>query len=212
MRAGSERGPATKTFAATLVVLDALARLVAEPARSLADVADGTARSAARSAEHLSSQLDDAEGITARLHAWAAGHDVIAFLGRGVAVAAAEVGALVMKEAAQVAAHGADAAEFRHGPLELAGPRLAAALLTLEPASATLDTRLHRDLVTTGSAVATIGSTITGAPHFPVTPVTPLLDVASAAVPLQLLAWALAQERHPRPGHFLVGAKVTTEE
>ena len=73
-----------------------------------------------------------------RRSAWRAGaasDHWLVVLGRGTARAAAEMGALILKEAAARHAESLDTAEFRHGPLELSGPDLAAAIVSTEPAT-----------------------------------------------------------------------------
>lgn len=126
---------------------------------------------------------------------------------------AAELGALIMKEAAQVAAISMDAAEFRHGPLELAGPGLSVVVVAIEEAVRDLDERLVADLASAGSPVIVVGPVGLGARyHLPTESVDPLFDVIQAGVPLQLMTWAIAAERHEVPGVFRVGAKVTVSE
>jgi glutamine---fructose-6-phosphate transaminase (isomerizing) len=213
MCAGSEVGPATKTYAATTVVLSAVARMLTEQ-QEPADVAARTATLAAENALAMKELSATPHDLAADMRAWAAGRDNLVFVGRGVAIATAELAGLVLKEAAQVAALSLDAAEFRHGPLELAGPSLAAVVISLEPTSLALDRRLLQDLATGGGAVLAVGLTDPDSParRIVLDPIDALMDTARAAVPLQLLAWTLAQERHPLPGQFLVGSKVTTQE
>src|SRR6185312_9334755 len=81
-------GPSTMTFAATLVLMAALARSLA--GRDPAPTADAEAAAVAA--------------------------------GRLVADPERTAGALTLKEAARFPAESLQAAQFRHGPLELAGP------------------------------------------------------------------------------------------
>lgn len=208
MTAGTETGPATKTFTASLITLHALCEaLTPEGPTAVEDLCDRAAAIAQEQLakpEETASRIDDLVGTAAHL----------VLLGRGVGRASAEVGALVLKEASRTAAECMDAAEFRHGPLELAGPDLAAILVSLEPATAELDRRLLGDLAARGSAVLAIGQPDEHAPgqRIVLDSVSPLLDVALASLPLQLLAWHRARHLSQRPGTFLVGAKVTTQE
>lgn len=213
MCAGTEVGPATKTYTATTVVLSAVERLLTGPEEPDA-VTGRTAEIANDSATAMRDLLATPHDVANDLRSWVAGRDNLVFVGRGVAIATAELAGLVLKEAAQVAALSLDAAEFRHGPLELAGPALAAVVVSLEPTTLALDRRLLQDLATGGSAVLAVGLSdpMSQARRIVLDPIDPLMDTARAAAPLQLLAWALAQERHPRPGQFLVGSKVTTQE
>jgi len=214
MNAGEERGPSTKTYVATLVVLAAIARLITDGAQSPAAVAERTRALSLRAAEGLELLFSTHRLLTRTVAAWADGRSNVAIVGRGVGLATAELAALILKEAAQCAAQSMDAAEFRHGPLELAGPDLAVAVISLEPATLALDRRLVTDLTARGSSVFAIGMPDAAADveRVVVESVDPLLDAAVAAAPLQLLAWHLAAARHDVPGVFTVGSKVTTEE
>ncbi len=218
MNAGDEQGPATMTFAATLVMLCAIAHLFTDTDRQAADVARLVADLADRAAQLLGDRLTDHVALARAGAAWVSGRPNVAIVGRGVGLATAELGALILKEAAQCAAQSMDAAEFRHGPLELAGPDLAVAVICLEPATLALDRRLIADLMARGSSVMAIGlpalDADAGASAWRVTVETadPLLAAAVAAAPLQLLAWTLAAARHAVPGQFNVGSKVTTQE
>ncbi len=213
MMAGAEAGPATKTFAATTVLLSALGRLLGDrlDPQTAVTLTSGTAE---RSALALAAALDGAREQASDLCRWADGSSTIAIVGRGVAIGTAELGGLVLKEAARVAALSMDGAEFRHGPLELAGPSLAVVVVSLEPVSLDLDRRLMVDLSSGGSAVLAVGlaDSQSDVRRVIIEPIDALIDTARAALPLQLLAWGLAQERHPHPGRFLVGSKVTTQE
>jgi glucosamine--fructose-6-phosphate aminotransferase (isomerizing) len=214
MHAGHEIGPATMTFAATLVVLCALAHLITDTAHNPAQIARQTADLATQAAHQMEHQLADHAALAQAVAAWAHGRPNVAIVGRGVGLATAELGALVLKEAAQCAAQSMDAAEFRHGPLELAGPNLAVAVICLEPATLALDRRLIADLLSRGSSVMAVGLADPKADAWRLTVETsePLLAAAVAAAPIQMLAWTLAAARHPVPGQFSVGSKVTTQE
>ena len=73
-------------------------------------------------------------------------------LGRGPARAAAEMGALTLKEAVGIAVESLETAQFRHGPLELVGPDLAAMVIATEPETGDLDLRLAAELAATAPA------------------------------------------------------------
>lgn len=137
----------------------------------------------------------------------------MAFVGRGAGVAAASVGALIMKEAAQNPVIGMGTAEFRHGPFELAGPDLAVVVVSIEDATVQFDLDTVKDLKRAGGAVMTIGPSQLGSDyHMQTEAIEPLFDAIQAVVPLQLLAWAQASDRHDVPGLFKIGSKVTVKE
>jgi glucosamine--fructose-6-phosphate aminotransferase (isomerizing) len=210
--AGEEAGPSTRTFASSLVVLGALARVLggAGPGDTVTRAGDDAAL-AARTIEELLADRDLAE----RLAALWDGRSRGVLLGRGPARAAAEMGALTIKEAAARPVESLQAAQFRHGPLELAGPDLAAFVFATEPETLALDLGLVEELADLGTAVIAV----TAAPDASQAAMTvPLrrLDrtVAPAAsiVPVQLLAWQLARLQGRAPGTFVHAAKVTTRE
>jgi glutamine---fructose-6-phosphate transaminase (isomerizing) len=199
-RAGEEHGPSTMTFAAALVALCAVA---------------GDGDGAVEAADAFDRLLDAPEEDAADIAAWFGDRSVLALLGRGCARAAAEMGALTLKEAAQLPAESLQTAQFRHGPLELAGPHLAAMVFATEPRTRHLDMGLAEELVAAGSPVLVVsqdGDAPDGARSLGVGPLGAGIAPAVAILPAQLLAWRLAAERGRTPGEFSIAAKVTTRE
>jgi glucosamine--fructose-6-phosphate aminotransferase (isomerizing) len=199
-RAGEEHGPSTMTFAAALVALCAVA---------------GDGVGAAAAADALDELLESPEEDAAGLVEWFGDRPVLALLGRGCARAAAEMGALTLKEAAQLPAESLQTAQFRHGPLELAGGRLAAMVFATEPRTRHLDLGLAGELVAAGSPVLVVsqdGEAPSGARGLAVGPLAAGIAPAVAILPAQLLAWRLAAVRGRTPGEFSIAAKVTTRE
>jgi glucosamine--fructose-6-phosphate aminotransferase (isomerizing) len=150
-----------------------------------------------------------------RLADWLGARDTVVILGRGPARAAAEMGALTIKEAVGMAVESLETAQFRHGPLELAGPGLAAVVIATEPETAALDVGLADELAAAGAAVLLV----TERQHPSVAAVTlvtgPLdraLAPAVSVVPSQLLAWRLSVLRGRDPGAYYRASKVTTRE
>jgi glutamine---fructose-6-phosphate transaminase (isomerizing) len=199
-RAGEEHGPSTMTFATALGVLDA---------------AFGDEAPFERTALEMERVLHDPQRRANELAEWIEGRPTLALLGRGSARAAAEMGALTLKEAARFPAESLQTAQFRHGPLELAGPLLAAILIATEDQTRGLDMGLAQELADAGAAVLVVsqdGSVPGDAHSFSVGPLNGGLAAAVATVPAQLLAWRLARSRGLSPGEFAVAAKVTTRE
>jgi glutamine---fructose-6-phosphate transaminase (isomerizing) len=209
---GLEEGPSTMTFAASLVALAGLALVLAgEDSRTAGERTARTAHEAARTAERV---LSGAEERADELLRWHRGREVTVLLGRGPARAASEMGALVLKEAAGVPAEALEAAQFRHGPLELAGPALAAVVMATEPETLALDLSLAGDLVETGAAVLVVSSepAPSGALWVGMDRLDRTLAPAVSVIPTQLLAWRLAVERGRTPGVLTRATKVTTRE
>jgi glucosamine--fructose-6-phosphate aminotransferase (isomerizing) len=204
-RAGEEHGPSTMTFAATLVLMAAVARALG------ADGADG-AEAAAADAERL---VADAEATAESLAEWLGDRPVLTLLARGGARAAAEMGALTLKEAARFPAESLQAAQFRHGPLELAGPEMAAIVFATAAATRALDLRMAEELAAAGAAVLVVGpdgDAPDGTTAFSVGALTDCLSPAVAVIPTQLLAWSLAGARGLDPGAYTRATKVTEHE
>jgi glucosamine--fructose-6-phosphate aminotransferase (isomerizing) len=211
-RAGEEEGPSTMTFAASLVVLAALTRAVGgEPVDA---VAESIGREAARAGRAIHDLVDRPE-LPDRLVAWHGGRPVTVVLGRGAARAAAEMAALTLKEAVGMQAESLETAQFRHGPLELAGPDLAAIVLATESETRDLDLSFAEELVLLGCAVLTVSSNGEGPDGsfaLATGSVDRLLAPAVSVVPAQLLAWRLAAVNGREPGAYVHASKVTTRE
>ena len=125
------------------------------------------------------------------------------------------MGALTLKEAARFPAESLQAAQFRHGPLELAGPALAVMVIATEPATRELELGLAGELAAAGAAVLVAsqdGDAADGALPVTIGPLSGGLAAALATVPAQLLAWRLARSRGLEPGAFALAGKVTTRE
>jgi glucosamine--fructose-6-phosphate aminotransferase (isomerizing) len=199
-RAGEEHGPSTMTFVNALAVLDAIVEADPPIERAALEL-DRLTADPGRSADEMCE--------------WIEGRPHLALVGRGSARAAAEMGALTLKEAARMPAESLQAAQFRHGPLELAGPKLAVIVIATEPRTRDLELGLAGELVRAGAAVLVVsqdGEAPDGALAISVGPLSSGLAAAAATVPAQLLAWRLARSRGLTPGEFALAGKVTTRE
>lgn len=137
----------------------------------------------------------------------------IVFVGFGDHAATALYAGLITKEAAKIPAEGYIGGQFRHGPLELAGPGLTAVLFSggdTDPARPSLQ-QLGADLLRSGSTVLAVGDLgLDGAREIP-TPSPTLLDqLAHGAVVAQHLTVALATAKNITPGSFRFGSKITS--
>jgi glucosamine--fructose-6-phosphate aminotransferase (isomerizing) len=211
-RAGEEVGPSTMTFAAALVVLAAVGRVLRgeRPLDAIDAVRRGT-EPAATSLENLLSR----SGLADELAAWLGHRPSSVILGRGPARAAAEMGALTLKEAVGMPIESLQTAQFRHGPLELAGPDLAAMVIATEPETRDLDVGLAGELAALGaSALAVVegGDVPEGVKRIDIGAQDRMVAPAVSILPAQLLAWKLAAERGRPPGSYVRASKVTTRE
>ncbi len=206
-RAGAETAPSSKTFAASLVQMAGVARVIAgeETATACADVA-GAAR---RAAEAVSSVLADEDHVAETVAAVARGRRVVVVVGRGADRATAEMAALTLQECG-VVADGFESASFRHGPFELAGPGLGAIVVATEPSTRPLELGLARELSATGSGVVVIGDDERADVVVP--RVDRMLSPAVSIAPIQLAARLLSVEAGRPPGTYVFASKVTARE
>ena len=211
-RTGDEVGPSTMTFAAALIVVATVARVLRGDVPT--DAASETQRGAEAAATSIDALLARAT-LPDELAAWLGDRPHSVILARGPARAAAEMGALTLKEAIGLPIESLQTAQFRHGPLELAGPDLAAIVIATEPETRDLDVGLAGELVSLGAAAIAVvegGETPEGVMRIEIGAQDRLLASAVSILPAQLLAWKLAVERGRPPGSYIRASKVTTRE
>ncbi len=211
--AGPEFGPSTMTFAGSLVVLAAVGSVLAgEAPRAVLRRLLHEAEVAAQAAERILAQ----PSLPDELATWLGSRDTVVLLARGPGRAAAEMGALTLKEAVGLPAESLQTAQFRHGPLELAGPELAAMVIATEPETRDMDVALALELVRAGAAVLLVTSekqsSAPGAVRLSIGSVSRSIAPAVSVLPSQLLAWRLAVLRGREPGSYVQASKVTTRE
>jgi glutamine---fructose-6-phosphate transaminase (isomerizing) len=209
--AGDEATVATKTWTTTFAVLGLLARALADPASALPTVSSSVVRALATTV--------GVQGLAEDAGAAMAGCSAVVVVGRGPALAAADYGALILKETAAIPAECLAGGSFRHGPLEIAGP--AVGMVVLAPRGRTRDlcVRLAEETAGLGSPTWLVGDDDAGLPsttdRLRVTTL-PAVDEAYApltmSVPIQRLAAILARERGRVPGVLLRSQKVTDRE
>jgi len=211
---GDELGPATMTFAATLVALDALGRLVLSLDRAAA-VVDEVTRAAGDAALAIDRLTQDRPALIDAVTGWADGRRTLVIVGRGVGRAASDIASLTLKEVAGVAAESMITADFRHGPLELVGPDLAIAFICVERETDAIDRAFAAELGRGPTSVLVVEESAdapAGVRSIVIGPVAGSLAPAVAVVPFQLLARELAIAAGRRPGAFRHASKVTTTE
>lgn len=137
----------------------------------------------------------------------------LAILGRGPSLAAVHTGALVLAEAAKYPALALNAAEFRHGPLELVRPDLTVLVLAGSGDTLPLNRRLAVEIDRLGGKVLWIAPT--PEPELPwiEMPAARGLGVPLAEIlPFQLLSLALAKQSRIEAGKFNFSGKITLQE
>jgi glutamine---fructose-6-phosphate transaminase (isomerizing) len=206
--AGLEQAIATKTYTTSLLALWLLAERILGAAAP-----DLTAA--------LSPTLAAVERFCATGPALVAGLSDIWFgtgpvtlLGRGPSLATALAGGLLLKETAKIHAEGMSNAQFRHGPVEIAGSQHRAIVCAGSEQTRYLDMGFAADLAAYGSQVLLLGQVDRGGTtmrdmiELPPLTLAPLAEI----IPLQFLAREIALRHGIVPGAFHRAAKVTTVE
>lgn len=125
--------------------------------------------------------------------------------------ASALMGALLLKEVAKLPAESFIGGEFRHGPLELAGPGLVAVVFSSSVGQTHLR-RLADDVTATGSLTIEVGAAPSSTAQRVVTPSTNAFSqLVMDAKFVQLLCAATALASGVTPGEFWFGQKVTLQ-
>ncbi len=131
----------------------------------------------------------------------------IALIGAGQQSASALLGGLIIKEAAKLGAEGFVGGEFRHGPLELAGPGLTAVLYMGPGENPSLE-QLGSDLLKTGSTTVELGGTRQN--QFFARTSSELSQMMIETKFTQYLSVELARAQGLTPGEFRFGQKITS--
>lgn len=199
---GREATVSTKSYINTLAAHELLtSRLLCDEADTTAEIEQGLV---ALANHHSAIPASAAAVLNAAIPR-------IAFVGSRDHAATALYGGLVVKEAAKLPAEGFVAGNFRHGPLEIAGPGLAALFIGVrgmaedEPLR-----RLARDVAATGATVFTLGDApVSGCEPLPAVFNDGFLGLAIGALVCQHLSVSLARAGGVVPGEFRFGRKVT---
>jgi glucosamine--fructose-6-phosphate aminotransferase (isomerizing) len=204
--AGAERSIATKTYTTSLLALTMLAaRIAGTTPRELAGLLEPAIAAAGE-------VCASAPGwITALPDEWLA-PGPLTLVGRGPALATALSGGLLLKETAKIPSEGMSSAQFRHGPLEIAGPHHRAIVCAAPGPTLALDHRLAGELCSHGSHVLVLGTPAPGLDSASIAlPETSCTELY-ALIPLQLLAREMALRQGITPGTFRFIGKVTATE
>lgn len=209
LHAGDERTVPSKTHTATQLTLLLLAAYLAGDNRALmmADalrVIDAIERFLSQWQEPIhqaASLLSDASAVT--------------LIARGYALGAALAGALTIEETARIQARAVSGGQFRHTSLEAVRPDFHACMLVGSDGTRDLMLDMASELIGFGGKLVLIGHDLPrhGA-HVTIDVPSvneafmPLLQI----VPLQILAYTVAQRRGLEPGRYERMSKVTERE
>jgi glutamine---fructose-6-phosphate transaminase (isomerizing) len=208
MRAGAEATVSSKTYTCTLAAQHLLATALlggdwAGAQRALHAAADAMER-------WLPIYREQAASIVERF----AGAQTIMYLARGASLASAMCGALITKESSKHPTEGMQAAQYRHGPLEMTDSRIAAFIFLGDGKARALNTSLAQDLMGYGARVAVVGmgADVSGAINIVLPEVEETLLPLLEITPIQYFAAAFSAHQGYTPGVFRYSEKVTTRE
>ena len=167
--------------------------------------------------------LAAADGMEAYLESWQdkvstldemlGDFETLILIGRGASMGAVWNGALINKEAAKFPLEGMNAADFRHGPLELVSPGFVALIFAGSPGTAHHNHNLALDITKHGGQAIWMDTAQDSGLSTFIIPTTdssvrPLVEI----LPMQILTLVLAERNNVTAGKFRFVSKVTTFE
>jgi len=205
MNAGTEHTVSTRTYVNSLAVgqLAALALLGRDVDSARADLM--------QTASAMQAYLAGWEDRVQQIGRTVSFPKRLAILGRGASLSSTYAGALILGEASKFMATPYQAAQFRHGPLELATPDLTVLLFAGPLETRELNLRLLQDLRGYQVNAFWVGSGKNEwqieIPDVPAIGL-PLMEI----LPMQMLTIHFATQIGVEPGHFFRTGKITLAE
>lgn len=207
IRAGAEATVSTKTYVNMLAV-----NLLAAMQLTNGDL-DSAILEMRAAADAMESFLADWEVHVRELDSLLGNFEQLFLIGRGSSMSAVWNGSLINNEAAKSAFEGMQAADFRHGPLELVADGFTALIFAGSAQMSALNRDLAREIISYGGRVLWVDSA--SDPEIPtfLYPVTgeltrPLVEI----LPMQMLTVVMANRKGLQPGEFRHVSKVTSRE
>jgi len=207
LQAGEEHGVASKTYINSLSLSSLLSvQLCGE---NFADALDDMQSACDAMEEYLTSwqaRIVEIDDIIGKIQ-----NTVI--IGRGPSMATALNGALNQKEAAWLFTEGMNAAEFRHGPMELADTNMTLIIIEGDHRTSKLNSVLAGEVIQYGCKVIWIGNNppLT-VPSINIPEVAEIAKPLAEILPLQLIACILANRQKIEAGKFRHIGKVVLKE
>ena len=207
IHAGREATVSTKTFVNMLAV-----NLLAAIQLVNSDV-DSVIHEMHNAADAIESYLNDWQTHVEQLDSMLGNFEQLFLIGRGTSMSAVWNGSLINKEAAKCAFEGIHAADFRHGPLELAAPGFASVIFAGAGQTSALNRELALEILSHGGKVIWVASSPDSEIPTLLLPATsdltrPFLEI----LPMQMLTLAMADRRGLQAGKFRHVSKVTARE
>ena len=131
-------------------------------------------------------------------------------VGRGESLAAAQTGALTIKESTHFHAEGMSSAAFRHGPFEMLKAGIFVGVFAGDARTRELNERLVKDVSGTSARAVLFADDAAGVCRFPA--VAEPLRTISEVLPVQMMTLALAALAGREAGKFERATKVTAVE
>ena len=203
--AGEEFSVSCKTYLAALIALSVLAAALCGSGRA-ARLGELEAAPAAV-AEYLNNWKQHTNEFVELLN----GVQHLFLVGRGPSLAAAQTGALIIKESDHFHAEGMSSAAFRHGPFEMLEPGMLVGVFSGDAKTQALNQGLAQDIVQTSARAVSFG------PEAPqqacrLPAVSQALNPIIEILPVQMITLALASLAGREPGKFERATKVTVVE
>jgi glucosamine--fructose-6-phosphate aminotransferase (isomerizing) len=207
IHAGPEATVSTKTYVNMLAV-----NLLAAIQLTNGDLASAI-RETHAAVEAMETYLSDWEARVRELDSLLGDFEQLFLIGRGSSMSAVWNGSLINKEAAKCAFEGMNAADFRHGPLELVSEGFAALIFAGSAQTSALNRDLARDILSYGGKVMWVDSSPDPEISTLLLPVTseltrPLVEI----LPMQMLTLVMANRKGLQAGQFRYVSKVTDRE
>lgn len=209
MNSPADQFAAIQTYTATVIVLALLEAAVF-------DELDRAKAELQATVEILSYFVPECVGGSEQWREFLENEQPVYLLGRGPALGAVFEGVLLMHEVAKSPAVGMSAAQFRHGPVEVADRNFRGMVIGTFEASTRLDAALAEDLGKMGGQVRWIGPVTEGKKVMPLcswpSGVPSRFTSVFETIPLQMAAYRKAEIRGLTPGDFRWAPLVTTSE
>lgn len=212
--AGAEATVSTKTYVTGLAVQYLLgARLLGKNSLTAVERILRTSELVAHFLTRGSAQLEAAVEFLRP-------HETLAFLGRGPSLASALTATLITQESSKLFCLGSSAAQFRHGPIELAREGFRAVIFSGGDTTFRLNLRLAQEIGECGGRSVVVlpegfsleEKELRGVFLLHIPAVEPELLPILEIVPVQLMTVAFAAARGFEPAVFERGHKVTMKE
>ena len=207
IHAGPETTVSTKTYTNTLAV-----NLLAANYLTGSDI-EALKKMILATADAIETYLDDWQNHVSTLDTLLGEFETMILIGRGASMAAVWNGALINKEAAKFPLEGMNAADFRHGPLELVSPGFVTLFFAGSSETLQYNRNLALDVLKHSGRVLWIDAKkdvklptilIPDAEEI----VLPLVEI----LPTQFLTLVMAERKDIKAGEFKIVGKVTTVE